>query len=132
MKIKGKKYYMTGVAVWLQALLLALVSIIVLFVVAAILGQISLFAENAGEQAAYALHALLLATGCFLICRKYPKSAWYVPLVANVFVILSACFEPNFWKTDLYFWLGSALPLSVVTAYLGSKAHKHKKSKVYR
>ena len=124
MRTTAKKYFLSGVPVWLQALLLAIFCVLVLFIVAATLGQIAFFAENIGEPGAYVLHALLLASGCFFICRKYPDSLWYVPLVANVFVILSACIEPVFWTSNLYIWFGCALPSSVAAALWGAAKGK--------
>ena len=124
MKKKIRRYFLKGVPVWLQALMLAMVSLIVLFFVAATLGQISFFSENIGEPGAYALHAVVLGVGCFFICRQYPKSTWYVPLIANLFVFLSAAIEPTFWTSYLYLWFGSALPLSYFGAWLGvTKKH---------
>jgi len=117
---KSRTYFLKGVPVWLQALMLAMVSLLVLFFVAAILGQFVFFAQNIGEPGAYALHAVLLSVGCFFIVRQYPKTAWYVPLIANVFVFLSAAIEPTFWSSHLYLWFGSALPLSYFGAWLGA------------
>lgn len=121
MKTHDNYSFLWGVPVWLQALLLATFSILFLFIVAAILGTIPFFAENFGEPGAYFLHALLLAGGCYFICRQYPNSIWYVPLVANVFVLFSACVEPTFWSSNLCIYLGSALPISVAAALWGAK-----------
>ena len=131
---KNSRYFLRGVPVWLQALMLALVSLIVLFFAAAILGQFFFLAENIGEPGVYTLHAVLLSVGCFFICRQYPKSVWYVPLIANLFVFLSAGIEPTFWTSNLYLWFGSALPLSYLGAWLGvtkSPAGRKRKTKLH-
>ncbi len=128
MKTRADYYFMWGVPVWLQALLLATFSILVLFIVAAVAGSIPFFAENFGEPGAYFLHALLLAGGCYVICRRYPNSIWYVPLVANVFVLFSACVEPTFWSSNLCICLGSALPVSVAAALWGAKQGMKRKA----
>lgn len=120
MKTVDKNYFMQGVPVWLQALILAGVSLVVLFVVAALLAQVPLVTEHTAEPAAYTLHALMLAGGCFLIGREYPKNSWYVPLLANVFVLISAAIEPTFWTTSLCIWMGAALPLSVAATLWGA------------
>ena len=111
---------------WLQALLLALVAIVILFVLAGFLGAIPFMAENYGETAAYIVHALLIATGCFFICMKNPKSLWYVPVIANIMVIVAAFAEPNFWITSLGILLGCSLILSVSAGIFGAIKGKKK------
>lgn len=104
----------------MQAILLAVAALVLLFMLAGVLTSMSFFAENRGEPLAYLVHAFLVAGGCFFICRNKPKSVWYVPLLANMFVFASAVTEPNFWTTSLWFWFGISLPLSVLAGFLGS------------
>lgn len=77
-------------------------------------------AKNVGEPIAYMLHAIIIATGCYFVCRKNPKSFWYVPLIANLFVFVSAFIEPNFWVTSLYLWYGASFILSIPASIWGS------------
>ncbi len=119
MKKKKRNNIFRGVPVWLQAFLLALVALLLLFVVAAVLGMFPVLTDNYAEQAGYVLHAVFIAAGCFYICRRHPKSVWYVPLLANVFVFLSALIEPAFWTTSLWIFLGSAVVLSIPAAMWG-------------
>jgi hypothetical protein len=46
----------------------------------------------------YVLFDLLAAAACFFIIKQNPKSIWYVPLIVNSLLILSAFVEGNFWK----------------------------------
>lgn len=120
MKTKKKFTFMKGVPSAIQAFLLALSIILLLFFLAAILGSISFFSENAGEQVAYIIHAILIAAGCYLICWQNPRSVWYVPVIANIFVIISAVVEPSFWISSLWIYFGSSIVLSVPASVLGA------------
>ena len=120
MKSKKKWVFMKGVPSSLQAFLLALIAMVLLFILAGLLGAIPFFAENSGESAAYIVHAIIIATGCYFICRKNPKSIWYVPIIANVMAIISAIVEPNFWITSLGIFLGISIVLSILTSIFGA------------
>lgn len=124
MKKKMRRDFLKGVPVWLQALMLAMVALLLLFILAGIAGMITVFSADYGEQAGYLFHAVFIAAGCFYICRRHPKSLWYVLLIANVFVFVSAIIEPTFWTTSLWIFLGCSLPLSVIAAFFGAQKAK--------
>ena len=72
-----------------------------IFVIATIITlAIGSLSENFDNQSiiAYRVNALLIAGGCLIIIRTTPKSIWYVPLICNAALIISALIEPNFWQ----------------------------------
>ena len=79
-------------SIWL-ALLCLIVFTIVLVVVDELVRSF-----DEGGNTAYILFGLLSATACFFIIKQNPKSIWYVPLIINSLLILSAFIEPNFWR----------------------------------
>ena len=72
---------------WGLALLAAVFSIVLLFFLASVIGS---FDKNIGEVVAYIVYALAIAIVCYFICKKDPKSVWYVLILSNIFGILSA------------------------------------------
>jgi len=93
MEDKMKKSILSKTSsVWL-ALLCLIVFTIVLFVVDDLVHSF-----DEGGNTAYILFGLLSATACFYIIKQNPKSIWYVPLIINSLLILSAFIEPNFWR----------------------------------
>lgn len=79
---------------------------------------------DAGEIIAHALFGLLLGTACFFICRRNPKSVWYVPIICNAFFIIAAFVERNFWATPMWIFYVGIFLLSVIGAVLGAWAGK--------
>lgn len=120
MKKQKRRDFLKGIPVWLQALMLAMVALLALFILAAILRSIPGVADNFGEMTGYLLHAVFIAAGCFYICRQHPKSVLYVLLITNVFVFVPAIVEPSSWTTSLWIFPGSAVLLSVPAAVWGS------------
>ena len=90
---------------WVWALLGGFVSPLILIVLGELLGKPG-SAFSPGETFAFAVYALVVAVSCFLICRKNPRSGWYVPFICNAAGIFAACIEPTFWTTPL--WAGFA------------------------
>jgi hypothetical protein len=84
-----------------QALMVGFVSPIVLIVLGDLFGTPGRN-FSPGENVAFALYALLVAGACFVICRRHPRSGWYVPFICNTAGIVAACIEPNFWRTRMW------------------------------
>ena len=122
MKTKKRRTFLKGVPVPLQALILALVSALGLFVVADIIAVVFSIPEENGEWMIYLMHSMFIATGCYFICRQNPKSIWYVPVIANIMVITAACIEPTFWTTTMWIYFGSSFVISIPAGILGSIA----------
>jgi len=110
------------------ALLCLIVFTIVLFVVDELVHSF-----DEGGNTAIILFGLLSATACFFIIKKNPQSVWYVPLIINSLLILSAFIEPNFWRlppnvSGIPMWIpvcgGWVLSIiaSIIGATLGRKA----------
>jgi hypothetical protein len=55
---------------------------------------------------------IYIAIACFLICRKYPISIWYAPIICNANSILGSISEPDFWGPFILYVLGWVVSLS--------------------
>jgi len=119
MKTRNNKSIFTGIPAWALSLFTAFVSLIILFVLAEILAE--LFEKgDVGEIIAYLFYDILIAIGCFFICRQEPGSLWYVPVISNTMGIISAIVEPNFWITYLWMLICGGWAISVAGAILGA------------
>lgn len=123
-KMKTKTNKLLGLPSWGLALLTALVSLIFLFFFSALLGSILPIDENISEGIAYISYSAAIAIACYFICKRDPKSVWYVPIIANIPGIFSAIVEPNFWITDLWIFIGIGWVLSVIAAISGKMVGK--------
>jgi len=117
MNTKVKNTYFTGVPAWALSLISSIVTLIFMFVLADILS--SIMGEDDGEALAYVIFDSLIAIFCFLICWKYPKSYWYVPIISNMVGIVSAFVEPTFWETSLWKYIVAGWVLSILASLLG-------------
>ena len=123
MKTKEQKC-LFGIPSWGLSLLTALLSFIILFSLAALLGSISKIDENISEGIAYISYDIVIAIACFFICRHNPKSIWYVPILCNTMGIISAIVEPNFWITSLWIVICGGWVLSLIGAISGAMVGK--------
>lgn len=73
---------------------------------------------------AYVLNAILISAGCYGIVRINPKSVWYVPVICNATLIISAFVEPNFWREVMWMIICPGWVLSIITSILGAKSGK--------
>ncbi len=105
---------------WGLSLITALLSLIVLFFFAALLGSLLKNSEDVSEWVAYIIYDIIIAIACFFICRHNPKSIWYVPILCNTVGILAAIVEPNFWITFLWIVVCGGWVLSLVGAISGA------------
>lgn len=122
MKSTGKKSFLKGVPSWGRALLTMALAFVVLMIVGDIIAAIFKIsdANTVAELMFYILYNLIIATGCFFICRQDYKSVWYVPVLCNLPGIFSAIVEPNFWISSLWIIICSGWILSLVAAFAGS------------
>ncbi|NNF35484.1 MAG: hypothetical protein HKN68_15350 [Saprospiraceae bacterium] len=101
-----------GMPSWIKALILAFISFIVLFVLGYPLG----------ETVGYLVYTVIIIAGSYWICKKNPRSVWYVPILANVFGIVAAIGEENFyWISSLMIILCGGFILSILASILGSR-----------
>jgi hypothetical protein len=122
---QGKKPNLWGIPSWGLALLTMFLAFVVLMVVSDIIAGIFKIPEGKGDLVFYILYNLIIAGGCFFICRQNPKSIIYVPVLCNIIGIISAIVEPTFWIGSLWIvicggWVLSII-LSIIGARLGSK-----------
>jgi hypothetical protein len=118
---QGKKPYLWGIPSWGLALLTMFLAFVVLMVVGDILTAIFKIPESDfGDFAFYILYNLIIAGGCFYICRQNPKSIWYVPVLCNIIGIISAIIERNFWISSLWIVICSGWVLSIIVSIIGA------------
>lgn len=123
--LKDRKTHLTGIPSWVLALLTVLVAFIFLMVAGDIIAGIFRIRENdAFELLLYILYNLIIAGGCFYICKKDPKSIWYVPLLCNIAGIISAIIEPDFWISSIWIVICSGWILSITASIYGVQTHK--------
>jgi hypothetical protein len=117
-----KKSLLKGIPSWGLALLTMLLAFIVLMVVGDIIAAIFNISEEneTAELIFYILYNLIIAGGCFFICRQNPQSIWYVPVLCNIMGIISAIIERNFWISSLWIVICSGWVLSIVTSIIGA------------
>ena len=122
---QGKKQNLWGIPSWGLALLTMFLAFVVLMVVSDIIAGIFKIPQGKGDLLFYILYNLIIAGGCFFICRQNPKSIIYVPVLCNIIGIISAIVEPTFWIGSLWIvicggWVLSTI-LSIIGARLGSQ-----------
>ena len=126
MKTSRKDSLLKGIPSWG----LVLLTVIFAFVVLMLVGEIALVIfkipedNDAAALIFYILYNLIIAAGCFYICRQNPKSIWYVPVLCNIIGIISAIVEPTFWNTSLWMMICGGWLLSLLTSVLGARSGK--------
>ncbi len=118
---KGSKPNLWGIPSWGLALLTMFLAFVVLMVVGDIIVAIFKIPESNNDVLVfYILYNLVIAGGCFYICRQNPKSIWYVPVLCNIIGIISAIIEQNFWISSLWIVICSGWVLSIIASILGA------------
>jgi hypothetical protein len=120
MKTKGKKRFLPDVPAWGLAALTAILLFFVLMFGASLLGSLKFMNGDTGEATAYIVYGILTAVACFFICRRYPKSYWYVPLICNIVTIIAAFVEPNFCTTSMWILFSVGWVLSIIGTIVGT------------
>ena len=120
METNEKKSFLSRIPSWGLSLLTAFLSLILLFILAALLDSILKINENMSEWIAYIIYDIIIALACFFICRQNPKSIWYVPLLCNTMGIWAAIVEPNFWISFLWIVICGGWVLSLIGAISGT------------
>lgn len=112
MEKKAKKSLFSGVPSWALSLITAALSFILLFLVAYPLG----------ETIGYTIYVIVIVIACFFICMNNPKSIWYVPIICNIFGLMVAFGEENFyWGSTLLIIICGGWVLSLIGAVVGAK-----------
>jgi hypothetical protein len=111
METKGKKSFLFGIPSWALSLLTAFLSILLLFFLAGLFGEVI----------GYISYDIVIVIACFFICRKYPKSIWYAPIICNIVGIMAAFGEENFyWVSALWIIICGGWVLSMIGAIIGA------------
>ena len=124
---QSKKSNLWGIPSWGLALLTMFLAFVVLMVVGDIISAIFRIPEsNTVDLVFYILYNLIIASGCFYLCRMNPKSIWYVPVLCNIIGIISAIIERNFWISSLWIVICSGWVLSIIASIIGAQIGKKK------
>jgi hypothetical protein len=127
METKKRNSFFTGIPSWALALLTLVLAFIVLMVVGDIITAIFKIPESDGaELIFYSVYNLIIAVGCFFICRQNPTSIWYVPVLCNIVGIFSAIVERNFWISSLWIVICSGWVISIIVSIIGAWMGKRK------
>lgn len=122
---QGKKPNLWGIPSWGLALLTMFLAFVVLMVVGDILNAIFKIPDSNGfDLAFYILYNLIIAGGCFYICKQNPKSIFYVPVLCNIIGIISSIVEPTFWSGSLWIVICGGWVLSVTASLFGASIGK--------
>ncbi len=79
MEKKAKKSRLAGIPAWA----LSLMTLIVLFILLAILEDPNSPSLSTFQIVGYIFCIIVITIACFIICRTHPKSVWYTPLICN-------------------------------------------------
>lgn len=80
---------------------------------------------------------ILVPMTCFFICKKYPKSVWYTPVICNAVgfimgytLIIEPLFDPNDWisLSDMIIW-GCNFIFSITGAIIGARIGRYNTKK---
>jgi hypothetical protein len=101
MEAKPKKSFLSGIPAWALSLLTLLFTTIFMFVIAYPLQKFKMNGEDVGDWITYIITGILIGIALFFICRKFPSSIWYSPIICNAVGIILAIEEPHFWGDSL-------------------------------
>ncbi|MFO7669681.1 MAG: hypothetical protein R6W31_08495 [Bacteroidales bacterium] len=125
MEEHAKKSFLQGIPTWALALFSLIGATIVMFVLASGLSSLKHLSEVTGEAISYTLYGVVITVGCYFISKRNPGSFWYVVLICNAVIIISAVVEPNFWITkSMWIPMFGGFVLSVIAAIAGARKGK--------
>ena len=118
MKAKTQKSFLSGIPARKLSVMTLLFSFIFIFAIGYPLQH--QFGENIGGWITYLSTEILISVACFFICRAFPKSIWYTPILCNAIGIISAIIEPNFWISSMWMPYSIGWFLSLLGAFTGA------------
>ena len=128
MEAKVKKSFLNNMPSGVLSIITVVISFILIFAIGyPLVGQ---YGDNIGGWITYLSVGILISIACFFICRTYPKSVWYTPLICNITGIIAAIVEPQFWVSSMWMpysigWLLSAIG-ALGGAWIGHHAELNK------
>jgi hypothetical protein len=133
MEKKAKKSLLTGVPAWALSLMTFFATLIPLFIIHDY--EIPGPPPNTIQIITdFTTYCILVPMACFFICRTFPKSVWYTPVICNTVgflmfysFIIQPIFDPDDWITlsDMIIF-GSNCILSITGAVVGARIGLHK------
>jgi hypothetical protein len=115
MKTRRIKSFFAGVPSWA-------LSIIAVVFIAVFIGIIN----DIGEVPSYLIYAVLVITASLLIAWNNPRSAWYVPILCNIFSFLMPFLDDSFWTSSLGIIVSIEAIFSVIAAIIGARLGRRK------
>ena len=122
--MKKNKSFINSIPAWGLSLILAFMSMILIFALVSVFDLLGLSKYFDIDFTSYVCTGIVIAFSCFIICKTYPKSFWYVPFICNMFGILSASIEPAFWSTDMWIAFVIGWVLSILGTFAGVLMNK--------
>jgi hypothetical protein len=106
-----KVFYKTGIKSIAFSIMTALISPLLLLLLGFLFN--SIFGGGLIVRAlTYGGYTIYIAIACFFLCRKYPISVWYAPIICNASSIVGSINEPDFWGPYILYVLGWVVSLS--------------------
>ena len=118
MSERKKRSFLKGIPAWGLSLMTAFLSLFLVFLFAGLFYVLGL-SEDIGDFLAYLCYGVVVALASFLICKRFPRSFWYVPIVCNAVGIIAAIVEPNFWITPMWIPYSTGWILSLAGTIAG-------------
>ncbi len=119
---RRKNKYLWGIPGWGLALLTMLLALTFMMFVGSFIAQLfKISDESPAVVLFYIFYILIIAGGCYIICRHNPKSIWYVPVLTNLFGIISSIYEPNFWIGSLWIVVVGGWVVSIIASIWGAR-----------
>lgn len=131
---KAKKSRLAGIPAWA----LSLMTLVVLIILLVILEDPKNPGFSTIQIIGYTFFAIWITAACFFICRKYPKSVWYTPVICNAVGILGLIANitltiavPDYDTplSETILWV-SICVISVIGATIGAKIGRRRIEKV--
>jgi hypothetical protein len=120
METSKSRSFISGTPAWVLSFIVFVTALIYLFFVGEALEHFTINGINGGDWIIYVSTGVGIAIACFFICREYPRSGWYVPILCNATGILAALIEPTFWITSMWVMFMIGWILSLVASAWGA------------
>jgi hypothetical protein len=124
MEKQAKKSGLAGIPAWGLSLMTFFLSIVLVF---------ALNDESESQMPGYSIieiikmifYVAVIAVACFFICRTYPKSILYTPIICNalgiIAVIISISTPAHFTTAEPWIFWGSSFLLSIIGSIVGAR-----------
>lgn len=118
MEKKAKKSLLAGIPAWA----LSLLTLVVLILLLSIIEDPKSTSLSTFQIIGYVICVLWITVACFFICKTYPKSIWYTPVICNALGIMALIvyvFTDISTLSELIFWASSCV-VSLTGAIIGA------------